>query len=235
MTITRRAVSAAALALAAPAMARPTPYVLYAAQPGAETLDEGHGGGNPFASAFVDLLADPALDLGRLPGGLRRLAAERSEGFQDADVPGALQPASLRLRDPKLARVALVATQSTYRNPGVPQLPGAARDGTRVAAALSDAGFSVVFRPDLERSALLSALAAFASRSRSADLALIYATGHGVQSAGVTHLLTPDYETGRGEARLGERSVTIPQMAEAARARRANLMLWAGCRSPFTF
>jgi len=234
--LTRRAVSAAPLSLAIPAQARTAPPVLlYGCQPGAETLDEGHGGGNPFAAAFVELLTDPALDLGRFPQRLRALARDRSEGFQDADVPPVVEPRRLRLRDPRLRRVALVTVASTYRHPGVPQLPGAARDGVRVAAALSEAGYAVSYRDNLERAALRALLDDFARESRGADLALIYATGHGVQSGGVTHLLGLDYESGRGEARLAERSTTIPRMAGAAQARRANLMLWAGCRSPFTY
>jgi hypothetical protein len=226
--------SGAALS-AGPAAASPRPYVLYAAQPGAETLDEGHGGGNPFASALVDLLADPGLTLGALPVGLRRLASEKSDGFQHADVPRDIRPAGLLLTRGGLRRTALVAVQSAYGNPGVPQLPGAARDGERITAALARAGFTVRYAPDLARENLVGALEAFATASRHADLALVYATGHGVQSGGVTHLLMPDYLPGRGEARLGERSLTIPRLAEAAQARRANLMLWAGCRSPFTF
>lgn len=238
MRPTRRAVATGALALAAaPAQARtpPQPYVLYAAQQGQERLDEGHGGGNPFASALVDLLADPDLTLGQFPARLRSLASARSEGFQDADVPPGLQPTGMRFHDPRLRRVALVTVVSTYHAANVPQLPGAGRDGLRVAEALSKAGFDVVFRPDLERARLLDELDGFAAHSRGADLALVYATGHGVQSAGATRLLSPDYETGRGEARLPERSVSVPRLARAAQARRANLMLWAGCRSPFTF
>ncbi len=232
------ALTAAGLAGAAPARAAPpAAYVFYACQAGQEALDEGFGGGNPFARAFIDLLAMPALPLAEAPGRMRDMTAALSDGFQAAETPAGIQPADYRLADPGTGRrrVALVMIESLYGAPGVPVLPGAARDGLRVAEALRAAGFATAYEADLDRPAMLQVLADFAVRSRNAEAAVIYSTGHGVQSGGAVRLLATDYVTGRGEARLGERSVAVPELADAARARTINLVFWAGCRSPFTY
>src|SRR5690242_9993313 len=61
--------------------------VFYACTSGKQTLDRDEGGGNPFASSLIDILARPRLRLAELPVALRELTRKKSRGFQSADVP----------------------------------------------------------------------------------------------------------------------------------------------------
>jgi hypothetical protein len=236
----RRVLVLAAAGIALPAIARPTApptSILYACQSGQETLDEGHGGGNPFASALIDCLSERQLTLRALPARMRSLTTEKSEEFQLVDAGSTLRPGGYRLAGPGHggSRVALVMTVSKYSHAGVPVLAGAARDGARVQEALFRGGYDVTYAADLDRAAMISALEVFSKRTRSADAAVIYATGHGVESRGTVRMLAPDYRPGQGEDRLPDQSLAIPTLAAAAQASTVNLMFWAGCRSPFTY
>ena len=89
--------ASAATAIAAPTFAVVTPadadvLVFHGARSGQETLDEGKGGGNPFASAFIDILAKPSVRLSELPAAFRKITAKKSEGLQIADVPSKVTP-----------------------------------------------------------------------------------------------------------------------------------------------
>ncbi len=69
--------------------ARAEAFVFHAAQSGQQTLDTGEGGGNPFASALVEILSRPSMALSKLPAALQDLTSKKSRGFQSADVPAA--------------------------------------------------------------------------------------------------------------------------------------------------
>ena len=56
--------------------------VFYATRSGGTTLDLGEGGGNPFASALIELANKPSLVLRDLPSRLRKLTAAKSGGRQ---------------------------------------------------------------------------------------------------------------------------------------------------------
>lgn len=60
----------------------PPPIYLYASQSGRPTLDQGEGGGNPFASALVELLNRPALNFDEFRTELVDLTERKSRGFQ---------------------------------------------------------------------------------------------------------------------------------------------------------
>ena len=60
--------------------------IFHAASAGQEAMDNGEGGGNPFASALVEVLGRAQSDLAELPEALQRLTREKSKGFQAADV-----------------------------------------------------------------------------------------------------------------------------------------------------
>lgn len=236
----RQVLAVTAAGVAFPTIVRaeaPAASILYGCQSGQETLDEGHGGGNPFASALVECLADRRLALSDLPTRLRSLTTEKSEGFQAIDAPYALRPASYRLADASAAgrRTALVMIISAYSHRDVPDLPGAARDGRRISEALARAGYDVTYRADPDPTDMIAMLGAFSTRSRSSEAAVVYATGHGVEHDGAVRLLARDYIPGQGVARLPQQSLAISTLAAAAKARTVNLAFWAGCRSPFTY
>jgi len=71
------------------ALPRTVPEVLRycASASGKPTLDEGEGGGNPFASAVIEALSHERIDLAEFTAEVRRLTAVKSDGLQSADVP----------------------------------------------------------------------------------------------------------------------------------------------------
>jgi hypothetical protein len=75
----------ARLAGAAPADAEV--LIFHGSSAGRPTLDEGEGGGNPFATALIDILARPSVALAELPAAIKELTAMKSGGYQVADVP----------------------------------------------------------------------------------------------------------------------------------------------------
>jgi hypothetical protein len=207
--------------------------VFHATESGKLTLDQGDGGGNPFASSLIEVLGRPQVKLSELPGMLRKLTIEKSKGFQSADVPlrdladdWALVPPA-----PGEVRIALVLVVSDYaRSGGAQSLAGASQDAQRIASALKDAGFATQIALDLELAAMRQKLAAFAVESKRTDAAIIYTTGHGVEVGGKVFLLPGDYPIGQRNSALTTRAIRLSDIAEAARAKYMNLIFYGGCR-----
>lgn len=209
------------------------PLLFHAAQSGRQTLDAAEGGGNPFASAFIELLARPGLTLADFPRALSDLTAVKSKGFQLADAPPTVEPAAWRFR-PKPAgeiRAALVLVISNYsRSDTAPSLPGARADAARISRALEQAGFETQTVLDPDTAGIRTALSQFAKRSAAADIAILYTTGHGVEVDGNVHLLLGDYPVAQGSSALARHGVRLAEIAASVKARRANLVLYGGCR-----
>lgn len=226
-------VAAAILGATAPASA-PAWLLLRATQTGGRTLDEGTGGGNPFATALIENLQREGATLPDLSSRLRARTQALSDDFQDPDVPPRESFPLLPLQQRGTPGVALVIAFTTYRMSGVPSLPGAARDSRRVAAALTSAGFRTELLVDPSRKQLASALAKLERVSPTASVALIYATGHGAEVNKITYLLPPDYPVASGETALSAAAVRVSDLGRALRGTAANLLLYAGCRDdPF--
>lgn len=231
------AVAAFLVAMAWPCASDAGTLVFLGSQSGAQTLDEGEGGGNPFASALIELLAEPNLPLAALASELQRRTQIKSRGFQLPDVPRSIDSADATLAGPhgEPRRIALVMVVADYaKAEGAQSLPGARHDAERIARALVAAGFETETAVDLSLGEMRAALAAFQNRSQSADLALIYATGHGVEVAGRVYLLPGDYPVSRRAAALSTRALALAEVAAAPAARRHNLVFYGGCRdNPF--
>jgi hypothetical protein len=215
--------------------ASPPPVTIHATQPGLQTRDSASDGGNPFASAFIELLARPELDLPAFAGELAARTERLSDGFQRPDLPVDIGGSNVR---PGRAargerRVALVLVLSDYRF-GLASLPGAQHDAIRVAEALRRAGFDTRLVLDPEREQVEPILAGFAAQSAEADIALIYTTGHGIEVDGVGYLLNRDFPALLGHHGLATYAVPLARIAGSAQARTANLLFYAGCRDdPF--
>jgi hypothetical protein len=210
--------------------------VYYATCSGGSTLDAGEGGGNPFASALIEVAADEELELRGLGERLREATRAKSGGFQAVEWDGEARLSSWRIGAeprPGERRSALVLVVSDYSGFGAPTLAGAARDERRIAAMLAQHGFSVEQGVGPRREDLVEALAAFKRRSRRADVAVVYSTGHGIEVGGVVHLLPGDYPIRNGfrAADLRRYAVGVPRMTSAASAAKQNLVFFAGCRS----
>ncbi len=207
------------------------PIVFHATTSGQRAMDSDAKGGNPFASALIDSLARPSLTLNELAASLERLTLDYSKGKQRPDIPARASGAESLL--PAVSgetRIALVLVVSDYGKAGANSLPGARFDAGRIATALTAAGFVTETAIDLDREAMLGTLDGFATRSRSADLALVYTTGHGVEVDGKVYLVPGDYPLSEGNAALERHAFPIARIAAAAHARRLNLIFYGGCR-----
>ncbi len=211
----------------------PAPLFFHASQPGKQTLDQGEGGGNPFASALIELLARNNLALDTFPVELANLTEQKSRGFQRPDVPGQGEPADWRFspKPPAEKRSALVLVFSDYSaSQGALSLPGAKRDSERIGVALEKAGFETEAVLDPDKTELKQVLETFADRSSKSDVAILYTTGHGVEVDRKIYLLPGDYPIRRGIDALQEHAVRLSELATVTRAKRANLVFWGGCR-----
>jgi len=212
----------------------PSTLVYYATRSGGSTKDEGEGGGNPFASALIEV-AGEGLELRSVARRLRKLTAEKSDRWQRAECVGTPRLPAWRLRqepDPKReSRRALVLVVSDYSDSRFASLPGAARDERRIAAMFAQLGFSVEQGVGRRREDLLGALASFRRRSRSADIAAIYSTGHGFELDGIVYLVPGDFPAEAGASQLRRYGISVPRMTTAASAAGQNLVLFAGCRT----
>ncbi|MBS0241505.1 MAG: caspase family protein [Proteobacteria bacterium] len=224
--------AALAIALYMPAAAAAETLIFQAASSGQQTLDEGEGGGNPFASALIEVLGLPKVTLGEMPGAMRDLTTRKSAGAQLADVPKVATEGAWTLAPGAAGerRRALVIVVADYAKAGANSLPGAARDATRIANALRAAGFDVESALDLDLGAMRARLAEFSTRSAGADVAAVYATGHGVEVDGTQYMLAGDFPVAEGTAALKSHALTLADLAAAARAKRVNLVFWGGCR-----
>lgn len=93
------------------------------------------------------------------------------------------------------SRVALVIANHSYAHAA--PLAAPAIDRPAVVARLTDIGFDVVWLEDAGQDAMSRAVADFAQRAQSADLALVYYTGHARQFRRRTYLLPVDADIGR--------------------------------------
>jgi len=212
------------------------PIYFYASQPGEQTLDQGEGGGNPFASALVDLLAHDTLTFGTFCAELIDLTEQKSSGFQRPEILSQIDLGAWQfLPKPSIERrIALVLVFSDYTISGAPSLPGAKNDLDRISKALVKARFEVQTAIDPDQSKLKSILNEFSERSKVSDVAVLYTTGHGVEVNGIVYLLPGDYPLEYGKSKLNEHAIRLTRIGSVVRASKANLVFYGGCRNnPF--
>ncbi|QDF41231.1 tetratricopeptide repeat protein [Bradyrhizobium symbiodeficiens] len=130
-------------------------------------------------------------------------------------------------------RIALVIGNSAYEN--VAALPNPVRDASLVADVLKLTGFeAVTLLNDLRKDALVNALREFAARAETADWAVVYYAGHGMEIGGVNYLIPTDAKIA-ADREIGFEAVPVDQVLNAAeRARRLRLVILDACRdNPF--
>jgi hypothetical protein len=213
------------------------PSIVFATGAGNTTLDQDEFGGNPFATALIELSGRDDLPIAKLLAALRTQTYRKSVGRQKPtwnELPNVRNwrialPVGIRQE----RRAALVLIVADYPALAVPRLHGAANDERRIAAMLAGHGFSIRQGVASNRHSILDALSRFALESRQLDSAIIYSTGHGVQFGGDVYLLPGDYpfQSGYSARLLGTHAVSVERIAEAAKAASMNLTFFAGCRS----
>ncbi len=88
------------------------------------------------------------------------------------------------------SRVALVIGNSSYAHGG--RLPNPANDAAAVADALRKVGFTVTARSDLGKQQFEQVLKTFTRDAASADVAVVYYAGHGMEMGGTNYLVPVD-------------------------------------------
>ena len=213
------------------------PALVFGTRSGGTTIDRDAFGGNPFATALIQVTGEHSLPFRRFPGRLRALTVQGSQRHQ---VPQwtrwpeglrwsfRLEPGSRQER-----RCALVLIVSDYTSAGLAPLGGAAYDERRISAMFSANGFSVVQGVAPDRVSLIEALASFGRVAAGHDVAIIYATGHGIESNDSVYLMPGDYRLQKGcsPGRLRKNAVSVDRVAAACCASMLNVVFFAGCRT----
>jgi hypothetical protein len=229
--LTMMALDAAAQTASAP----PQPLFYYAGQAGRLTQDRDRQGGNPFASALVEVLKAHPLTLEDFGGRLAAANAKYSNGWHQLQKPRKLADPKWRLDGEEQKRVALVLINADYsKSNGVYSLPGARFDVKRVPAALREAGFETTVVFDQNAESARKAIAEFAALSETADASLIYVGGHGIQYKRTVYWIMGDYPE-QDAKWLPTHAISLDEIGRAGKAKMANLVLYASCRDdPFS-
>ena len=220
-----------------PAFAQTAPapsaaLVYYAGQAGRLTSDRSSKGGNPFASALCEVIAQKPLTLERFTKRMAEANQIHSRGWQMMDYPRTLPDPSRRV-DAGDRRLALVLINADYSKSDAYSLPGAAHDAKRVPQALTDAGYETTLVLDKTADEARIALEQFALASEAADNAIIYIGGHGAQHRRTVYWMMGDFP-GQDAKWLPTHAIPVSEIAKAGRARGLNLVLYASCRDdPF--
>ena len=219
-----------AFAQAAPSSVAPLIY--YAGQAGRLTSDRSSQGGNPFASALCEVIAQKPLTLETFTRRMAEANQIHSRGWQMMDYPRTLPDPKRRL-DRGETRMALVLINADYSKSDAYSLPGAAHDARRVPEALIAAGYQTTLVLDANADRARAAMAEFAIASEAADNAIIYIGGHGAQHQRGIYWMMGDFPA-QDAKWLPTHAIPVSEIAKAGRARSLNLVLYASCRDdPF--
>ncbi|MCK1738516.1 caspase family protein [Bradyrhizobium sp. 138] len=137
--------------------------------------------------------------------------------------------------DPALAgnRVALVLANSAYQH--APSLANPVNDGVVMAKTLKEAGFDVVdYRHDLSALETRRVLRDFADVTRTADIAVVYYAGHGIEVEGSNYLIPVDAKLER-DTDVYDEALSLDRVLVAVEpAKQLRLVILDACRdNPF--
>ena len=129
-------------------------------------------------------------------------------------------------------RVALVIGMGDYVN--VTPLKNTINDANKIAAKLQDVGFNVTLATNKTQGELLDILQTFSFQAETADLALVYYAGHGVEVQGVNYMVPVDAKVTKADdiTRVG---VSLNQILKSVEgARKMRVVILDSCRNnPF--
>jgi len=125
-------------------------------------------------------------------------------------------------------RVALVLGMADYQT--IPVLDNTRNDAEAMARTLDGIGFDVTLALDASSEQLAQLLDDFAFRSETAELALIYYAGHGVEVQGENYLIPVDAKV-TSNLDVQRQSVSLKQLLAAVdRARKMRIVILDSCR-----
>ena len=125
-------------------------------------------------------------------------------------------------------RVALILGLAEYQS--IPSLDNTRNDARDMARTLEGIGFDVTLSLDTTGAEMRQLLDDFAFRSETADLALIYYAGHGVEVQGRNFMLPVDAQVASNRD-VQRQSISLKQMLAAVeRARKMRIVILDSCR-----
>jgi uncharacterized caspase-like protein len=130
-------------------------------------------------------------------------------------------------------RVALVIGNSTYRYAGM--LPNTLNDAKAVATLFRNAGFDVVdLRQDLGVLEFKRTIRGFMDETRTADIAVVYYAGHGIEAGGTNYVIPVDAKLAT-DYDAEDETVSLDRIILALQpARQLRLIILDACRdNPF--
>ena len=130
-------------------------------------------------------------------------------------------------------RVAFVIGNSAYKN--ATSLPNTINDATAIAALFRSVGFEVVTsRTDLGVLDFKRAVRDFLITAETADIAVVYYAGHGIEVAGTNYLIPVDAKLAR-DYDVEDEAVALDRIIWALQSvKRLRLILLDACRdNPF--
>jgi len=130
-------------------------------------------------------------------------------------------------------RVALVIGNSAYQN--VAQLPNPANDAASVADMFKKAGFDAVeLRRDVGSLDMRRALRDFYDKAATADIAVVYYAGHGIEVDGTNYMVPVDAVLKR-DRDVDDEAVSLDRILESVdQAKQLRLIILDACRdNPF--
>lgn len=129
-------------------------------------------------------------------------------------------------------RVALVVGMSAYTS--ITPLRNTEADARAVAAMLERLGFTVDLAIDAPLTQMEETISAFSRKSETADIAMVYYAGHGVEAAGENYLIPIDIKVD-DPAKIPDRAVSLRSvLGSVAHARKLRIVILDSCRNnPF--
>jgi hypothetical protein len=125
-------------------------------------------------------------------------------------------------------RVALVIGNSTYTHTRA--LPNPRNDAAAVAALFRKHGYDVTEALDLAYKPMREAIRAFAQSAATADTAMVYFAGHGIELAGENYLVPIDAKLTSSDDLEYEAIKLTSLLTALGKARRLSLILLDACR-----
>ncbi|NJO37672.1 MAG: SUMF1/EgtB/PvdO family nonheme iron enzyme [Rhizobiales bacterium] len=110
-------------------------------------------------------------------------------------------------------------------------LPNPQNDAAAIGAALSDVDFEVQVLLDLDQRGMQAAFRDFGLKAETAEVALVYFAGHGIQVDSHNYLLPVDAELKRERDLIYEATPLDVVMAEVAQARQLGMVILDSCRN----
>lgn len=126
-------------------------------------------------------------------------------------------------------RIALIIGNSDYQYADI--LPNPENDAVAIGKALEQVGFGVDISIDLDQRGMQAALRDFGLKAETAEVALVYFAGHGIQVADNNYLLPVDAQLKRERDLIYEATPLGVVMAEVAQARQLGMVILDACRN----